>query len=128
MPNRRLTLTAALLIAASAASVTVGQTDATTAPAKQPEAAKAKKLSVGDKAPPLSIEKWVKGDEVTGFEKGKVYVVEFWATWCGPCVASMPHLSALQKEYKDRVTIIGVTKVDPNNSLDQVQTLSLIHI
>jgi thiol-disulfide isomerase/thioredoxin len=50
----------------------------------------------------------MKGEPVTGFEKGTVYVVEFWATWCGPCISSMPHLSELQKEYKDKgVTIIG---------------------
>lgn len=66
-------------------------------------------LKVGDAAPALKIEKWVKGDSVNTFEKGKVYVVEFWATWCGPCVKGMPHLTALQKEYKDKgVTIIGV--------------------
>jgi len=35
-------------------------------------------------------------------------VVEFWATWCKPCIAAMPHLSALAAEYKDKVTIIGI--------------------
>src|SRR5438105_7662375 len=66
-------------------------------------------LKVGDKAPGLSVEKWVKGDEVKGFEANKVYVVEFWATWCGPCKESIPHLTKLQKDFKDKsVTVIGV--------------------
>jgi thiol-disulfide isomerase/thioredoxin len=66
-------------------------------------------LKVGDKAPALSIEEWIKGDEVKKFEEGKVYVVEFWATWCPPCRESIPHLTQLQKEYKDKgVTVIGV--------------------
>jgi thiol-disulfide isomerase/thioredoxin len=71
------------------------------------------KLMVGDRAPELAIGEWVKGDEVTGFEEGKVYVVEFWATWCGPCIGGMPHVSELQKEYKDKgVTVIGVNVFD----------------
>jgi len=80
-------------------------------------------LKVGDKAPPLQIEKWVKGQPITGLERGRTYVVEFWATWCGPCIASIPHLSELQKEYGDRVTIIGVTSKDPSNSLAAVEAL-----
>lgn len=81
-------------------------------------------LKVGMPAPALSVAKWVKGTPVTSFEKGKVYVVEFWATWCGPCIASMPHLSELQREYAAKnVTIIGVTSEDPNNNLEQVQTM-----
>lgn len=64
-------------------------------------------LKVGDKAPELKIDAWVKGEQITGFEKGKVYVVEFWATWCGPCIKNIPHLTELQKEYKD-VAFIGV--------------------
>jgi thiol-disulfide isomerase/thioredoxin len=66
-------------------------------------------LSIGDKAPALDVESWVKGTPVTGFEPGKVYVVEFWATWCGPCIRAFPHLSKLQAKYKDQgVTLIGV--------------------
>jgi thiol-disulfide isomerase/thioredoxin len=70
---------------------------------------KAGGLEIGNTAPALSIEKWIKGEPVTGFEKGRVYVVEFWATWCGPCMMSMPHLTELQKEYKAKgLTVIGV--------------------
>ena len=67
-------------------------------------------LTVGDRAPDLKIEHWLKGKEVSVFVPGRVYVVEFWATWCAPCVASMEHLSNLQMRYTSRgVTIIGVT-------------------
>ncbi|MBT4584994.1 MAG: redoxin family protein, partial [Phycisphaerae bacterium] len=50
-----------------------------------------------------------KGDAIEGFEDGQVYVMEFWATWCGPCISSMPHLSGLQDKYGDTVKIIGVS-------------------
>ncbi len=64
-------------------------------------------LKVGDPAPPLTIEQWLKGDPVSGFERGKVYVVEFWATWCPPCVRAIPHLSELQARHPE-VVVIGV--------------------
>lgn len=66
------------------------------------------KLFIGSSAPELQIAKFVKGDSVQQFEDGKVYVVEFWATWCGPCIAAFPHLSELQAEHKDNVQFIGV--------------------
>jgi thiol-disulfide isomerase/thioredoxin len=65
-------------------------------------------LSVGDPAPKLEVKEFVKGDPVKALAKGKVYVVEFWATWCGPCRATIPHLTELQKKHKD-VTVIGVS-------------------
>lgn len=73
----------------------------------KPAAENVADLKVGSPAPALTVDKWVKGDEVTGFEKGKVYVVEFWATWCPPCRESIPHLTELQKKHKD-VPFIGV--------------------
>lgn len=67
----------------------------------------AQDLVMGSKAPKLQVSKFIKGEPVKEFEKGKTYVVEFWATWCGPCIATIPHLTKLQKQYKD-VTFIGV--------------------
>jgi thiol-disulfide isomerase/thioredoxin len=67
------------------------------------------KLKEGDKAPPLKVAKWIKGKSVQRFEPGKVYVVEFWATWCGPCRESIPHLTELAQKFRGKVTIIGVS-------------------
>ena len=71
-------------------------------------AAAAEELNVGDAAPKFEVKEFIKGQPVTQFAKGKTYVVEFWATWCGPCRVSMPHLTKLQKKYPD-VTVIGVS-------------------
>lgn len=75
-------------------------------------------LSVGSVAPELNVEHWFpqadgKIKKTSKFEAGKVYVVEFWATWCGPCVQGMPHLAQLQREYGEKgVQIIGVSSED----------------
>lgn len=67
----------------------------------------AEQLYLGGPAPKLEVAKFIKGKEVKEFEKGKIYVVDLWATWCRPCKQLIPYLNELQKNYKD-VTFIGV--------------------
>lgn len=68
-----------------------------------------KYLTIGDKAPSLDSAIWLKGKPTKGFEKGRLHVVEFWATWCGPCKENIPHLTEMAKKYRDKVSIIGVS-------------------
>jgi thiol-disulfide isomerase/thioredoxin len=65
-------------------------------------------LNIGDAAPPLRLREWLKGSPVEQLEKGKMYVVEFWATWCGPCRSAMPHLSTLARKYREKVIVLSI--------------------
>jgi thiol-disulfide isomerase/thioredoxin len=73
-------------------------------------------LMVGDPAPALSVARWVKGEPLARFEPGRVYVVDFWATWCEPCIRSIPHLVELQRSFADKVDVVGLAVWEPDES------------
>ena len=63
----------------------------------------------GKPMPPFSVTGWINGGITSAGIKGKVVVVDFYATWCGPCMAAIPHNNELLKKYKDKgLVIIGV--------------------
>ncbi len=73
-------------------------------------------LAIGDPAPKLQVGKWVQGEPVKEFETNHVYIVEFWATWCGPCVASIPHLNELWQKFKNQGLVVIGQNVWDNDS------------
>ncbi len=79
-------------------------------------------LAPGSKAPAIDLAAVVHGPEVRPFSGEHVVVVEFWATWCGPCLRNMPHLSALQQQYGSEVQFIGVTDEDEQTVTEFLET------
>ena len=75
-------------------------------------------LKIGDQAPKLQTGKWIQGDPITAFTPGKAYIVEFWATWCGPCRVSIPHINEIHNKYKDKgLVVIGQDCWERDDSL-----------
>lgn len=76
-------------------------------------------------APSLQISHWIKGEPVNlaALRGQKAVVVEFWATWCGPCRASIPHLTELQRQYKDSAVFVGIAEETLNEVKPFVEKL-----
>ena len=70
---------------------------------------------LGETAPELNVGQWFNTDESLTLAdlRGKVVVVELWATWCGPCRTSTPHLVELSERYADNVVFLGLTDEEP---------------
>ncbi|MEN0021507.1 MAG: TlpA disulfide reductase family protein [Planctomycetota bacterium] len=112
MPTDFCRLTAAAVLLASLSPAAANAAEPAAAPdaiAAEPDPMADGRLDVGELAPQLQISNWVKGESFDKFEQGHVYVVEFWATWCGPCIVGIPHLTKTQQAYAGDVTLIGVT-------------------
>ncbi len=81
-------------------------------------------LRVGDDAPTIDVEFWFHDGKVEKlslehFEQGIVYVIEFWATWCPPCVAAMPNMSKLQEHFpQNSVRLISVSN-EPRETVEK---------
>lgn len=57
-------------------------------------------------APDISVERWLTG---VPDMQGKFVLIDFWATWCGPCRRSIPHLNELYAKFKDKLVVIGIS-------------------
>ncbi|MBI1190460.1 MAG: redoxin family protein [Tepidisphaera sp.] len=123
MKHSRLTRNAAGLLAILVAGAALPAAVMAQPSDAKPAAAANEVLAVGSKAPAIKVNKWVKGEAIDKFDPSTVYVVEFWATWCGPCKQSIPHLTELANEYKDKgVKFIGVSVWEDNVKAKSGQT------
>ena len=69
-----------------------------------------------DPAPDFKLKEFSGKDLTLGESRGKVVLLNFWATWCGPCREEIPELIALQNRYKDRLQIIGLVVDDDDEN------------
>lgn len=69
-------------------------------------------VDAGSRAPNFTRQDF-DGHQVTLEDyRGKVVLLDFWASWCAPCLEDMPHLIKLQKQHGDRLQIIGISMDD----------------
>ena len=80
--------------------------------------------TIGSPAPTLKVDTWVKGDPVSGIEKGKVYVIEFWQTTCVPCIKKEKGTRKKRgKEKKGK----GLVTTTPSRQYSFLHTFSYIY-
>jgi cytochrome c biogenesis protein CcmG, thiol:disulfide interchange protein DsbE len=93
--------------------------DAEFPPHNRIQAGEAQNLQ-GRQAPELVVESYINGREPE--LAGKVVMIEFWATWCGPCISGIPHLNALQNSFEDDLVIVGISAESERTVRNKMRT------
>jgi cytochrome c biogenesis protein CcmG/thiol:disulfide interchange protein DsbE len=88
-------------------------------PAEEPAAKRLwAKSIIGQKAPELQVEKWLSEKPDT---TGKFVMIDFWATWCGPCLKAIPELNGFAEKFKDKLVVIGISD-EPEEKVKALKT------
>nr|WP_315174160.1 TlpA disulfide reductase family protein [uncultured Flavobacterium sp.] len=74
------------------------------------------KSIINQKAPKIEVEKWLTEKPNT---EGKFILIDFWATWCGPCKKAIPELNQFKTEFSNDLVIIGISD-EPKNVVEQL--------
>lgn len=93
--------------------------DETNEPEKQDEPASYQELMEGDTAPDFTADLADGSTFTLSEQSGKVVLLNFWATWCGPCVGEMPAFEKLYKEYGDEVAVLAVNCLEDEETVRQ---------
>ncbi|MGB0524060.1 MAG: TlpA family protein disulfide reductase [Flammeovirgaceae bacterium] len=76
---------------------------------------------IGKKAPEFVVEQWL--SEIPNTEN-KYVLIDFWATWCGPCRQVIPELNSYHEEFKDKLVVIGVS-AESEEKIEQIKSLGI---
>ncbi len=93
--------------------------DETNEPEKQDEPVSYQELQEGDTAPDFTANLADGSTFTLSEQSGKVVLLNFWATWCGPCVGEMPAFEKLYKEYGDEVAVLAVNCLEDEETVRQ---------
>ena len=66
----------------------------------------------GKSSPPLTVRTWLTQEPNM---KGKLVIVDFFATWCGPCMAARPHMNEIAKQYASSIAVVGLSDESKSN-------------
>jgi thiol-disulfide isomerase/thioredoxin len=87
-------------------------------------------IKVNEKAPKINITDWIENIPNDKNLNNKYIVLEFWATWCGPCIAAVPHMNKIQEEFNQKdlyyisITDESIAKVE--RSLKRIEFKSIV--